>query len=249
MPARLSAGLLAGLALLATLPAYADWSGRSEVGFVMARGNSETETANAKLELVRSLDNWKHTFGLAGLYGHSNDVKTAERWDTRWQTDHRFSDSMFWFGSVRYIEDRYSGFEYQASVAAGAGRTFVDSEDTKLSAQIGAGYRRLRSETLVKDERGAVIERIPGEKEGDLVANGVVKFEHAFNDATKVLNSLQVESGRSNTLTENSLALQVKMNSVLALSLGLTVRNNSNPPPPLEQTDTLTTVNLVYEMK
>jgi putative salt-induced outer membrane protein len=33
---------------------------------------------------------------------------------------------------------------------------------------------------------------------------------------------------------------------VLALSVGLSVRNNSEPLPGLKKTDTLTTVNLVY---
>ena len=244
-----SVGLLAGFALLAATPASANWVGKSEVGFVMARGNAETETANAKLELVRELNSWKHAFAFAALHGQSHDVQNADRWDTRWQTDHRFREDMFWFGSLRYEEDRYSGFEYQASISAGAGRRFMDTEETKLSTQIGVGYRNLRPEALIRDDTGAVVERIPGETHGDLVANGTLKFEHAFNDTTKVLTTVLVESGRSNTLAENYLALQVKMNSVLALSLGLTVRNNSNPPETQDHTDTLTTVNLVYELK
>jgi putative salt-induced outer membrane protein len=39
------------------------------------------------------------------------------------------------------------------------------------------------------------------------------------------------------------------MTELLAISVGLNVRTNSEPPPPLEKTDTLTTVNLVYQYK
>jgi putative salt-induced outer membrane protein len=41
----------------------------------------------------------------------------------------------------------------------------------------------------------------------------------------------------------------VKINTVLALALGYTVRHNTDPPVGFEKTDTLTTINLVYEMK
>ena len=39
------------------------------------------------------------------------------------------------------------------------------------------------------------------------------------------------------------------MSRLLAISVGLKVRNNTEPPPELERTDTLTTLNLVYEVK
>jgi putative salt-induced outer membrane protein len=45
------------------------------------------------------------------------------------------------------------------------------------------------------------------------------------------------------------LALQVKMTDVLALAVGFSVRHNTDPPVGFEETDTLMTVNLVYEIK
>ena len=39
------------------------------------------------------------------------------------------------------------------------------------------------------------------------------------------------------------------MNDVLALAVGIGVRYNSDPPPLAESTDTLFTVNLVYNIK
>lgn len=224
------------------------WDGTSEVGFVMARGNSQTQTGNAKLDLSYELDGTKHMFAAGALYGETGEVVTAQRWDARWQTEWKLSDRTFWFGGLRYEDDRYSGFDYQGSASAGLGYAFIDTDATKLRAQIGGGYRLLQSELLVRDETGEVIERIAGQSGADAVVNAALKFEHAFNDATKVINSLLVESGQDNTTLQNQLALQVKMTEVLALSLGFSVRNNSNPPESLDNTDTLTTVNLVYQM-
>jgi putative salt-induced outer membrane protein len=226
--------------------AAADWSSQSELGFVAARGNTTTETANAKFEIVRESEVWKNSFGARALYGRASEIESAERYDARDQLDHFFGEKSFWFLGGRYEDDEYGGFAYQATGSAGFGRRFYDDETTKLSTQIGVGYRSLRSEELIRDESLAVIDRIPGERQQDIVANGAITFEHAFNDNTKVSSSFLVESGSSNTFTRNDLALQVKMTEVLALSLGLSVRNNSEPQQGLKNTDTLTTVNLVY---
>lgn len=209
--------------------AAADWSSQSEVGLVAARGNTSTETANAKFEVVRESEDWKNFFAARALYGRASEIESAERYDARYQLDHFFSEQTFWFVGGRYEDDQYGGFAYQATGSAGFGRKFFDSDTTKLSTQIGAGYRSLRSEELIRDDSLAVIDRIPGERQQDIVANGAITFEHAFNDNTRVLNSFLIESGSSNTFTRNDLALQVKMTQVLALSLGMSVRNNSEP--------------------
>lgn len=246
MPKPVAGSVLMLSFLCACACAHAQWSSRSEAGFVAARGNTTTETANAKLEIVRELERWKHTFAAGGLYGKTSRIASAQRWDARFQTQRSIGEHAFWFGALRWEDDRYSGFDYQGNVSSGFGRKWLDTDATKLSTQIGAGYRALRHEELIRDDTNAVIQRIPGERDSDIVANGALTLEHAFNDSTKLLDSLLIESGRANTLTRNELSLQVKMNAALALSLGYSVRNNSNPQSGLERTDTLITVNLVY---
>jgi putative salt-induced outer membrane protein len=236
--------------LLVTTGAHAqDWTGKGEVGYVMARGNAEAQTANAKLEMTRDSDNTKQTFGVTGLYGESAEAVTASRWDTRWQTDWKITDKAFWFGNARYEDDNFSGFAYQTSTTTGAGYVFFDTPTTQLRVQLGLGYRQLQDELLIKDDDDVVIARIKGDTSSDAVANGQVKYEHSLNESTKVLNVLLVESGADNTKVQNDLALQVKMNESLALAVGYSVRRNSSPPITLGKTDTLTTMNLVYEIK
>jgi putative salt-induced outer membrane protein len=241
--------ILIAAMLLAAAQAHAQWNSKSQAGFVMARGNTEAETANAKFEIGFESENWKHSFDSAFLYGQSSDIATGQRWDLAWQTNNKISERSFWFGGLRYEDDRYSGFDYQGTVSVGAGRAFIDTESTKFSAQLGVGVRRLRPEELIRNEFLEVVDRIPGEIEDNVVGNATFKFEYAFNESTKILNTLLSEAGSANTLTQNELALQVKMSRLLALSVGLKVRNNTEPPPDLEQTDTLTTLNLVYEVK
>jgi putative salt-induced outer membrane protein len=221
------------LALVTSLPATAQWKGKGEVGIVFARGNADTDTANVKLDTSREVDRWKHSFGVAALRAANDGVVTAERYGASWQSDYKLSDRSFWFGGLRYEQDQFSGFDYQASLSTGYGYKFIDTERTKFNGQAGVGYRRLKLLPTGRIETGAIFR-------GDL------KFEHALTDTTKIIDTFVIEAGSANTFASNDLALQVKMSDKFALSVGLGVRHNTDPPLGLKKTDTLTTVNLVY---
>ncbi|HET9474184.1 MAG TPA: DUF481 domain-containing protein, partial [Steroidobacteraceae bacterium] len=70
-----------------------------------------------------------------------------------------------------------------------------------------------------------------------------------FTESTKITNKFLSEIGSNNTSVQDDLALQVNMSEVLALAVGIGVRYNSDPPPLAESTNTLFTVNLVYNIK
>lgn len=225
------------------------WSGKGQAGYVMSRGNSDTDAANVKLDLNLLADDWKHSLSLDGLFGRSAGITSAERWDLRLQSDYTFNTRWFAFGAFNYQGDRFSGFQYQVSATSGVGYKLVDSDSTKLSVQAGAGYRSLRPELLIKDSAGAVVERLPQQTQSEAVATAGVDFSHQFNPSTKVIEKLIAESGSSNTSVKNDLALEVKMSKKLSLAAGFGVVENTKPPAGLKRTDTLTTLNLVYAFR
>jgi putative salt-induced outer membrane protein len=221
---------------------------QGQLGLVLAHGNTDTRTANAKFEVVRATRAVKDDVEIDGLYGKTGNVVTAERWETNLQRDWNLSARLFWFADGHFEHDLFSGFAYQGSAATGAGYKFIDTDSDKLQGQIGAGYRRLRPEQLITDPAtGQVTGRIEGTSEGELVGNGKLSFEHSFNKQTKITDAVMTVAGSQNVYVENDFALTVKLNGSFSLSVGYTVRNNSNPPPGLLHTDTLTTVNLVYQ--
>jgi len=232
--------LILGMALMALagsgVAAEADWSGKGEGGIVFSRGNADNDNANLRLELARELDRWKHGFAVSALRASNDGDTTAERYGASWQSDFKLTERSFWFGGLRYEQDEFSGFDYQASATTGYGRKLIDTEATKLTGQIGAGYRRLKNS-------------LTGETAGDAVARGDLNLERVLTDTTSLTNRFSVESGSNNTLAINELALQVRMSEAFALSFGVGVRHNTDPPAGLEKTDTLTTVNLVYAIK
>lgn len=220
-------------AALVALPAYADWKGKGELGFVLSRGNSEAQTLNAKVDMGTEVGNWTHTAGFSALRATTAQLTTANRYELRGQTNYKITDRSYVFGALRYEDDRFSAFDYQATASAGYGYKFIDTPKTKFSGQIGAGYRVAEV-------------RLTGAKENGVVGRGDLMFEHQLTDTTKVLDKFLVESGASNTFVQNELALQVKMTDALALSVAHAVRHNTDVPVGVRRTDQLTTANLVF---
>jgi putative salt-induced outer membrane protein len=241
------------VSLVALAPAVAlgqattgEWTGKGQLGWIASRGNTDSQSANAILDMALLQGKWKHALHIGGLYSESTDVTAAERWDALWQSNYDLSTDVYMFGALRYAHDLYSGFHEQASATTGLGYQIIDTTGVKLSAQLGAGYRRARPQALTRDDSGAVISRLVGPADGEAIASGGLEYSQALTSTTTLTDKLLVESGSSNTLFTNTLALTVSMSDRFALSLGYNLQNNSNPPAGLKKRDTSQTVNLVY---
>jgi putative salt-induced outer membrane protein len=242
--------LLAAACLFAvTVPAFAQWTGKAELGFLQSAGNTEAASANTKFDLTHEGSKWINNFSIAALYSENAEFATAERYEARYQADFKINDRLSWFSALRGEQDHFSGFAYQATVSTGASYKVIDSPTTKLDASLGAGLKRSKAETLVKSEAGEVLDRIEGGIEDEVVGTLGSNYEHAFTENTKITNKLLAEFGGENTAVADDIALQVSMTKSLALAVGFGIRYNSEPPPLSESTDTLTTVNLVYNIE
>lgn len=234
------------LLVAAAAPAWADWSGKGEVGAVLASGNTETKSGNVKLGLTRVANAWTHKLGFAAVYGSDDIGTTAQRWEFVEQSNHQFNAHNFWFGGLRYEDNRFSGFDYQASLSTGLGHQFIDNEATTLSGQLGVGYKITKTSDSVDPLTSLLVQ---GERDRAVGAFANVDFRHAINPATTLLDKLTVETTSDNTFLQNEIGLEVKMWGKLALAVAFAVRHNTDPPAAFKKTDTLTTVNIVYETK
>jgi len=236
MTRRMSRSMLALAMMAAALPAQAEWSGKAELGGSFATGNSENQSANAALLVRKAYDQWRHELAFAGNYGNDGDETTAQRWEIRGQTNYDFTPKAYWFGAGRYEDDRFSAFDYQGTLATGLGYKFVDTDATKFWVQGGPGYR------LAK-------ERETGDTVDGLIFRGDLGLEQQLTENTRIIDRFLIETGSDNTYLQNDLALQVMMSGSLGLRLSYQVRYNTEVPPGIEKTDTLTTIALLYETK
>lgn len=228
---------LAAALLLASLPAAAQWTGKGEAGLAIASGNSDSRTANARVSTTYKQDAWEHTLGLGGLYVRTEGATTARRWEALAQTRFDFLPNTFWYGGVRYEEDRFSGFDHQGLVTTGVGRRFIQNDTTKLIGQVGVGYKFW--ETLT----------VPTDKDSSVTGVASLEFDHKLTATTTVFDKFSGEFTSDNNFLQNEVGVAVKMTDRMALALAYAVRHNTDPPTGFKKTDTLTTVNLVYEVK
>jgi putative salt-induced outer membrane protein len=221
------------LTLLVAAPAQADRSGKGELGGVLARGNTETETLNGKIDMTTEVSRWTHQAGFSILRTVNDGATSANRWELRGESDYRLTERSYVFGALRYEDDEFTDFNYQATASLGYGYKFIDSEATKFDGQIGVGYRQ--SEL-----------RVSGDSQNDAILRGVLNYSHKLTETTDVTNKFLVESGSDNTFLKNILSLAVKMNASLALGLSYEVRHNTDVLPGTEKTDQILTANLVF---
>jgi putative salt-induced outer membrane protein len=213
--------------------AGADWSGKGKLGGVLTRGNTKTTTLSADADVQNVLDRWKHKFGGSVLRALSEDELTADRWELRAGSEYTPTDRAFSFVTARYEDDAFTDFEYQVTGAIGLGYHFFQSPETKLDVTIGVGAR-------------ATELRSTGEAEREDILRGSMEFQHALTETAKVFDRYLVESGSTNTFSQNTLGIEVKVNGSLALGLGYEVRRNSHVVPGTRNSDQVYTANVVY---
>jgi putative salt-induced outer membrane protein len=230
-------------------PPMGVWMGKGQFGFLDSHGNSDAESVNGNVDMTRYDGAWKNEVYAGALYGKNTGIVSAERWETRLQSNYTISGDLFAFGGLRYEHDLFDGFQYQASATGGLGYKFLDTDSDKLVGQIGAGYRRLRPEEINRDPvTNLVTSRVVGDATGEAIGTAGLDYSHAFTKTTLLTNKFLIESGSTNTMLQDNIALNVKMSNKLALSVGYGFTNNSNPPPTIKKLDTVATVNLVFAL-
>lgn len=209
------------------------FGGEAELGMVTTSGNTNTRSVNAKVRLRYLSGPWRNEGRVEGLRTSDGGAVTAERYLVSGKSDYRFTSADYVFVSVRYEDDRFSGYDYQLSEAVGYGHRLVDAARVKLDLEIGAGGRHSR-------ETG-------GRQRDEGILRGAARLAWDVSPTARFTEDLLVESGESNTYTESVSGLSVRINSQFALKLSLTVKHNSDVPAGVEHTDTISAVTLVYD--
>jgi putative salt-induced outer membrane protein len=248
-------------------PANGDWSGSGEAGFAASRGNSKSENLNVKLQFKKEDETWKDNFYLTALRS-KGEVNTAtvdnsttpptivntskyelnsNRYEGGASAGFKLDERSYIVGAVRYENDDFSPFQYQAVVSVGYGYTAIKNESDELSLEIGPGYKRYQPIDAIGPDivDGAPV-RHSFASEGEAVGRGLIAYKHAFNSTTSFVDTLLTEAGSDNTFVQNDAGIQVDMNKKLALKIGYQVRHNSDVAPGIKENDQLMTTNLVY---
>lgn len=234
-----------------------------ELGAIVTSGNTESSTFKGKANIKQERTKWRNNFVLEGLYKrdeldiedtdtpeegdtYREDRTTAQKYFASAQSDYKLNSEhqgLFIFGS--YEDDRFSGYEYQSTLAAGYSDRLFETENSHFDYSVGPGLAFSKEEDT-EDEAGNI-------EEHDSVRTEVLRaaFEYIYRISENAKFSQVVASdiavnASENTRTRSETALSVNINSTLAMKLSYLIKQNTHVQEDKRHADSQTAVTLVF---
>jgi len=234
--------LLLTFGVVASFPTFAaKWNTTGEAGLISASGNTDSENFNVGLNFKNEGTVFTHEIGFALYQASADNIDTAESIAADYALKYALTDRSYLFGALSYLDDDFDGFTEQSSISGGYGYKVFDSEKVGWEVAGGIGYRDTSELTILDD--GQEIEG------ADLSSETLVfrsDYRNQLTPTTQFIDKFVAEIGSENTYVENEAALLVSISEKLALKAGLLFRHNTDPAPGADETDTITSINLVY---
>lgn len=202
------------------------------LGYVGTTGNTDTTTFNTELLATLRTENWTHNGKFQALGSQEDDQATAERYYLEDKSDYNLDESQYLYGKGTYTDDRFSGFDYQATLGAGYGRHLIRRDNFNLEAFSGFGYR----ENAITN--------------GDNVGEGVFtlgeNIKWTISDNAALTQSFTTDIGEELTVSKFDIGLETNIIGSITTKVAFQARHISDVPVGTEKTDTMTSVSLVY---
>lgn len=221
----------------------AEWKTEAEVGLVLTSGNTETQNTNAKLNVVRDDEKWKETANLEALGSSNTDavtdknVTTAEKYSASIQADYKLTAANFLFANATYDDDRFSGFDYQATTSLGYGRNIFKNDKQSLSAEAGPGMRFFKVSSVAG---------VHTPSDDEAILHAAANYIYNFSEQAAFTQDFIVDAGEDLTISESVSAVRAQVTGKMAMKASMKFRNSSEVPAGSEKTDSETALTLVY---
>ncbi len=208
----------------------------AELGLIIADGNTETQSLNAKGGVEHTAGKYRNSASLEALNVKGtvdgDSVRLGEKYVGAGKSVYQFGEHSYGFVTASGEHDPFSGFAYQVVLSAGYGYRVYNTAKATLDLEVGPGYRqtRLRSED---------------DAEGDAIARLALKGSWAITETSTLTQDLVTE-GADYWITKSVTALTTKVSTALSLKVALGIKNNSDSPEGTESTDTELATTLVY---
>ncbi len=217
-----------------------DFTAEIEAGLQVNTGNTESSSFNGRTKLVYDTDIFRQEGVFKAYYAADSEKTTAEKYDVELQSSYKFY-SGYVFARGDFTEDRFGSYTRISTVSTGYGFDAIGGDRTKLSLEIGPGYR-------YNLPQGSESEPSP-EADRDIILRTAAKFEQKIHEYTSFNADLTAEVGENN----NTLTLDMSYKNTLfqdwAFKIGMNVKYTEIVPEDSKQTDTVTTFNLLYTFK
>jgi putative salt-induced outer membrane protein YdiY len=212
------------------------WEAEAELGLTTARGNTNSDTTTGRV----AGDRTGRTFSLhllgEGRYVEESNEAVTERYHGLIQLDGAFSRDIYGFALVDGLGDRFAGFYWRYTEAAGLGhKYFSRRDDLDLRVEAGPALRQERRTTGERNDMTGG--RLRTAFRWEFMENSTIRQDLVYTQAFEESEEYYISS---------NTALTIHVNNHLAFKTSVQVEHNNQAYPGIKPTDTWTTTSLLY---
>ncbi len=212
------------------------------LGMIVTTGNTETTTVNASLTSRHELESWSNDYNIEGLFkqesvpnldGEREQRTSAQRVFASAQGNYKLENPryrLFVFSS--YLDDRFSNFDFQSTVAAGWNHRLWRRDRSSFEYSLGPGYAYDRT-------RLGVVQQ-------GLITRAAAIYNWQISDTAKFIQTISTEVGSDNIRSRSETILNATISGSLSMQLTVKMNHNTQVDEGIEKLDTETGVQLVY---
>jgi len=225
---------LSGAALAQAPAAPPDpFVGSAALGYLSTSGNTEATNLNSSLKVAWDLDGpWKHDWTALAIRASTDDVTTAEAYAAGYKATRDFSATSYLLFSGDWRQDEFSGYDRQVTETVGYGHRFLDTPRHMLAIEGGAGAKQSELST--------------GEELDEAIVRGGLDYLLTISESSQFNQKFLIEQGDDNRYTESTSALKTRIVGNLALVFSYVIKNNSDVPVGIQETDRFTALSIEY---
>lgn len=236
---------LALCSALVTLPAHANeeeeeqplWEATAGLGLSLTSGNTDTTSLTTNIQVIQYLEFWEMQYKFDGIKQKNEGQTTANNKNYAIKGQYKLQkENAFMFAEGKRLEDDFGPFAENNTISVGYGQRLYKSKDLLIRADIGPGYTRYKFNESGETDSSSIVH-----------VAGNLKWKISKSaDFTQSLIFDQQLSDDKNLLVVSQSTLGARINGSLKMTLDVKITNNSEVQPGKKETDTITSVNLVY---
>jgi len=218
------------------------WTGEANLAYIDNSGNTESTNIDFRSKATREGEQWRNLFKLEAsnetakqvdANGNKSEVRTAEKYFASGKAEYKIGEKSYLFGLAEYTDDRFSGYDYEASLTFGYGRDLLRTDKHELSADAGVGYRESKlSET--------------GDVEEEAVLRLGALYLWKISETATFDEDFSTEIGEEKTVTKSFTRLRLKINGSLNASIAYEIKHTDEVPEGVKNSDRKFLVGLNY---
>jgi len=215
------------------------WKGtNAQLGYIVNTGNTSNADLSAGLNILYTKTKWANSFQANAYLSRNMGVVTKEQYFVTNQFNYYFNSARknYVYSNLRFVDNRFSPYEYQVVFSVGYGRDLVKTKNFTLSAQVGPGMRHNFIRTTRLYENHLILTT-------GMMMNWQISSKVSFSE------QLNYDFGQPFNYLKSVTALTASLAGHLAAQLSYTVQYYSTIPMDsvnTKKTDTITNIALVY---